>query len=185
MTARVEVAAHERGVLRVFAVDLSPKEARGFLRAFDEGGPEILAEALGVPGLNPDYVELFASEDIADLGLPAYLVDGYGVSDPALSSDADRLDALDGCIAVIVSAAFGGAAYDLTVREPLRLVATYREPPAVPAMDTLSAESAEGVVAGAAAEPPLKRGLSGWAVALICVVIAGVLVFLVGGGGGE
>ncbi|MEO1789461.1 MAG: hypothetical protein AAFR34_07125, partial [Pseudomonadota bacterium] len=71
MTARVEVAAHERGVLRVFAVDLPPKEARGFLRAFDEGGPEILAEALGVPGLNPDYVELFASEDIADLGLPA------------------------------------------------------------------------------------------------------------------
>lgn len=181
MTARIEVAAHERGVLRVFSVDLPQDEAAGFLRSFDERGPEVLAEQLGVPALNPDYVEMFAAEDIADIGLPAYLVDGYGVSDAALAADADRLDALEGCVAVIVSSAFDGMAYDLTVRDPLQLVGTYREPPTVPPMDALSSESAEGVLETGVEDAPVQRGLPGWMIGVVGALVAALIVYMVAG----
>ena len=184
MTDRIAIAPHEKGVLRLFAIDLPPGEARAYLRDFDEAGPDALATALGVPALNPDYVEVFAADDIAELGLSSYLVEGYGISDPDLTEQAAALDMMEGYFAVIVSAAFQGEAHDLAVGAPLRLVATYREPLGVPAMAPISSASATGTLAGGPATATARRKIPTLAilvaVALVLLVVA--LVFLSGGG---
>ncbi|MEO0654936.1 MAG: hypothetical protein AAFY77_08710 [Pseudomonadota bacterium] len=183
MSQEIEIAAHEQGVLRLFAIDLPPQEAQGFLRAFDETGTGVLAEGLGLPTLNPDYVEVFAGADIDDIGLSAYLVEGYSITDSALADDAARLDNMEGCFAVILSSAFDAHAQTLSVRPPLRLIATYRDAPAVPEMGALPSDSAEGVLPRGSATPSARRGLSGWVIAGAIALIAGVLVFAVAGGG--
>ncbi|MEL6644507.1 MAG: hypothetical protein AAFQ79_11265 [Pseudomonadota bacterium] len=185
MSAHIAIEPFERGVLRLFAIDLPTAEARAFLRRFDETGPGALAEALGIVALNPDYVEVFAAEDIEELGLSGYLLEGYGVTDPDLTEQAAGLDRLEGCFAIIVSAAFDGHPYDLSVGAPLRLVATFREPPPVPAMETISAESAEGALGDGQEEARAPLKLPSWMIVAVGagVLIVGLFVLFTGGRG--
>ncbi len=113
------VAPHERGVLRLFALDMRPEEAK-FLR--EAGAAD---QVLGVPGLDPEQIDVFPVSDLEDLGLYGYLSEGCGVSEDQL--DRETLDAFDGWVMVLRSAALGGRAATLQPDPRLRLIGLFTE----------------------------------------------------------
>lgn len=123
MSDPLTVPAGERGVIRLFALTI---EAGG-VAAFD--APGALDAALGVQGLDPDHIDVFAMSDLAGLGLANYLIDGCGVAEAVIEPDRDQLDARTGHIMAVRSRAFGGRAARITPAATLRLIGKYGETP--------------------------------------------------------
>lgn len=142
MSERFEIEEGERGLVRLFTVDIPRAE----IDAFDP------AEALGAPALDPDQTELFPLSDLRGLGLSGYMREGLGIAEEEI--DASRLDALEGVVLVVRSAAFGGASATLTVQTPLRWIGTYREETAPVKFEPLPAGRTQEA---AAPDPPAKR----------------------------
>nr|WP_321249371.1 hypothetical protein [uncultured Ruegeria sp.] len=113
------VAPHERGVLRLFALDMRPEEAK-FLR--ETGAAD---QVLGVPGLDPEQIDVFPVSDLEDLGLYGYLSEGCGVSEDQL--DREMLEAIDDWVMVLRSAALGGRAATLQPDPRLRMIGLFTE----------------------------------------------------------
>jgi len=122
MTRSIVIPEGERGVVRVFALDLPEDEARVF--AADPGA---VGRALGADGLDPGYIDVFPVSRVAALGLATFLSEGHGIAPSELEPDAARLEGLDGHVAIVSSRAFRDQARALTVAPPLRLVGTWRE----------------------------------------------------------
>jgi len=122
MSMAIPVPASERGVLRLFALDMAPEQAR-FLRE-----PGAAAQVLGVGELDPENVDIFAINDLEDLGLEGYLSEGCGISADQIAPDRERLRGLTGWVMVVRSRAFGGRAVRLTPADSVALTATYNEP---------------------------------------------------------
>lgn len=141
MTSTIEIKPTERGVVRVFAVDLDGDDLKAFTRRNGSWGVQ---EALGADTLNPDHVEVFPVSDLTGLGLSGYLEDGQGVSADDLRDMRVRLDALKGTVMVLPSSAFSGTAQTLTLRAPLRLIATFNEERPDMSFAPLSSEAATG-----------------------------------------
>ncbi len=115
----LDISAGERGVIRLFALDMRPEEAK-FLRE-----PGAADQVLGVSGLDPEQIDVFPVSDLEDLGLHGYLSEGCGVSEDQL--DRARLEAVDGWVLVLRSAALGGRAATLIPDPRLRLIGLYTE----------------------------------------------------------
>ncbi len=113
------IAPHERGVIRLFALDMRPQEAK-FLRE-----PGAAEQVLGVTGLDPDQIDIFPVSDLEDLGLYGYLNEGCGVSGDQL--DRTALEAVEGWVMVLRSAAFGGHPATLTPDPRVQLIGLYTE----------------------------------------------------------
>lgn len=124
------VAASERGVLRVFAVDLPEAEIGAFL-AFDRasGFSAPFAHAL-VPGLtlDPDFIAVFPVRHLPTLGHKDLLdyVSQTAFKPADLAHNAKALRAEAGWVVLIWSDAFGDRAATLTPAPPIRPVATLR-----------------------------------------------------------
>ena len=123
MTDALQVAEGERGVVRVFSLTIEAGTIQA-LRA-----PGALASALGVPDIDANAVELFPIEDLAGVGLSSYLEDGCGVPGAVIAADRDRLDAVEGVVLVVLSAAFQGRAARLDPAAQLQLLGVYSETP--------------------------------------------------------
>lgn len=113
------VAPHERGVLRLFTLNMRPEEAK-FLRE-----PGAADQVLGVDGLDSEHIDIFPVADLEDLGLSGYLHDGCGVSEDQL--DKGALDAIEGWVMVVRSAAFRGRAAELKPDSRLNLSGLFTE----------------------------------------------------------
>ena len=113
------IAPHEHGVLRLFALDMRPQEAK-FLRE-----PGAVDQVLGVQGLDPAQIDIFPVSDLEDLGLFGYLSEGCGVSEDQL--DRNMLQAIDGWVMVLRSAAFQGRSATLSPDPRLRLIGLFTE----------------------------------------------------------
>ena len=131
---QINIRAHERGVIRLFALSLSETEAKA-LRSKDPGSdtldPEAVAlqkEALGVTELDGTCVEVFPVADLEELGLAGYMIEGNGVDPDEIEPDRVKLAALDGWIMIVYSRAFRGKATVLRPAQALTLVATYNDP---------------------------------------------------------
>ncbi|MEX0283246.1 MAG: hypothetical protein AB3N23_01400 [Paracoccaceae bacterium] len=123
MSGPLTVPPNERGVVRVFSLII---EAGG-IKAFK--APGAIDTALGVSGVDTEYVEVFPVTDLAGVGLANYLVDGCGVPEAVIDPDRDRLDALEGHLMVVLSKAFQGRAATITPAGPLVLAGVYAETP--------------------------------------------------------
>lgn len=121
MALPVHIPAGERGVIRVFDLDMRPEQAR-FLRE-----PGALAQVLGIDDLDLNHVEIFPVSDLEDLGMTGYLSEGCGVPAPQLAADRATLDALEGHVLLLRSRAFAGAETRLTPAEQIHLIGTYGE----------------------------------------------------------
>ena len=88
----LDISAGERGVIRLFALDMRPEEAK-FLRE-----PGAADQILGVTGLDPEQIDVFPVSDLEDLGLYGYLSEGCGVSEDQL--DRAKLESVDGLASV-------------------------------------------------------------------------------------
>lgn len=116
-----EIPAGERGVLRVFAVNLDAQAAQHL----QSTGATGLAQLLGVDTLNTDYVEMFRIADLGELGLDDYLHTGYDVPRSALEAQTARLRALEGYALIVLSLAFEPEGATLPATADLTLIATF------------------------------------------------------------
>lgn len=174
MTDPLHVHKDEPRLVRLFALDMPPQQAR-FLR--QPGGA---AQALGVDQLDDTEAEVFDIGDLGDLGLTGYLNDGCGISRDQL--DEVRLAALSGWMLLVRSRAFGGRAVTLTPQAGVRPVGVYFEAGTDWSAMPLSADSARRGSAPPRVAPRKIRaqarmiGLSLFLVVMLA--IAGGLVWL-------
>ena len=117
----VHIPNGERGLIRVFDLDMRPEQAR-FLRE-----PGALPQVLGIEDLNLDQVEIFPVSDLEELGLVGYLNEGCGVPIDLLTADRERLMGLTGHIMLIRSRAFGGEETRLTPASQITFIGAYGE----------------------------------------------------------
>ncbi len=161
------VAPHEHGVIRLFTLDMRPEEAK-FLRE-----PGAADQVLGVNGLDPEQIDIFPVADLEDLGLYGYLNEGCGVSQDQLNRTA--LEAVDGWVMAVRSAAFGGNAAELQPDPRLRLIGLFTEEATNWTGGAIASESAKPFSApqsAAANDTPRRVGSA---------VLALVILFLIGG----
>lgn len=118
----LRVRPGEAGVVRLFALEMPPEQAR-FLR---DGAAA--AQALGVEALDPAQVEVFPVADLDGLGLEGYLAEGFGIDAARLAPDRDRLRALSGWVMVVRSRAFAGKGAQLHPAPGIRPLGAYAEP---------------------------------------------------------
>jgi len=137
MTAALHIPAGERGVIRVFALDMPPEQVK-FLAE-----PGALEQILGIGSMNRDQTEIFPVSDLEELGLTGYLAEGCGVPADELARCHDALSALDGYVLLIRSRAFDGNETRLTPADPVQLIATLNVPGTDWTAKPLTSDSAE------------------------------------------
>lgn len=176
MNAALSVPSLESGVVRIFALNMPPEQAR-FLQQENTA----VADVLGVSQIDPDYTEVFALSDLEELGLDGYLVEGCGIPAETIAADQHRLKTLSGWVLVVFSRAFGGEETNLTPAKGVELVSTYSETQT----DWTSAAPIETQSAlpgtGAARMPPRQarataRRIGGTIFAVFMVIIALIFV---------
>lgn len=116
---RLSVPPNERGVIRLYALEMRPEEAR-FLRE-----PGAVAQLMGLDALDMDHVEVFPVSDLEELGLFGYLSEGCGVSEDQL--DRKALMAHKGWMLLLRSPAFGDKPVETTLPDTVEPVGEYRE----------------------------------------------------------
>ena len=121
MDTVVHIPKGERGMIRVFGLDMRPEQAR-FLRE-----PAALPQVLGIEDINLDQVEIFPISDLEDLGLVGYLTEGCGIPTDQLTNDRDLLTGLSGHVMLIRSRAFGGEETRLTPAVQITFIGAYGE----------------------------------------------------------
>ena len=175
----IEVSAGEHGVVRVFSLGYRVSMELKHFEAVDT-----LAAALGVERLNPEDVQIVDLAALRDMGLPAFLMEGYGIAESELSPLSDMLNALSGHIAIVRSGAFAGAAVHLldTAKDghQVKLVATVHEPRMSAPQPMPAFESAVGDSAGSKKrKPPSDKAMSGRvAMYALLFVFAFTIVFV-------
>ena len=107
-------------MIRVFALSLPDEEARAL-----KNDPNAQAALLGVVTLDRKHVEVFPVDDLGDMKLADYLVEGSGAQADTLGQDRAKLGALDGWVMLVYSGAFKGAAQELATASGLTLIGTY------------------------------------------------------------
>jgi len=163
------VAPHEHGVLRLFSLNMRPEEAK-FLRE-----PGAVDQVLGVQGLDPKQIDVFPVSDLEELGLFGYLNEGCGVSEDQL--DRNALDAVEGWVLVLRSAAFAGKGATLKPDPRVRLIGLYTEEATNWTGGPIETESAKPFSApqGTSQDDRPRRIGSAALALLILLVIGGVL----------
>lgn len=132
----LHILAGERGVIRVFALDM-PAEQVKFLSE-----PGALEQVLGIEDMNRDQVEIFPVSDLEELGLSGYLSEGCGVPADVLAPHEPALSQLEGYVLLIRSRAFRGAETRLTPANPVQLIAALDVPGTDWSAKPLQSESA-------------------------------------------
>ena len=174
--ARIDVAAGERDIVRLFAIDLTRDEAAAMATPEADWS---LHMALGAPDLDYGYVDLVDPEDLDGIGLSGFLTEGIGLDPALLAGDRAMLDGLTGPHAVISSPAFRGEALVLTPTNPVRWIATYAPEPEVKSMDPLRSEAAEGEVTLSPPKRPSDAAMSGRIALLALLVLAALTILIV------
>jgi hypothetical protein len=181
----IPIPANERHTLRVFALDMTAAEVavlRDSDAPFAPGQvlprlrPDAVARLLGVV-VDVAQVEVFHSDDIAAIGLAAYLTEGNAVAEAQIAADAGMLDKYEGYVLTIRSQAFGGQAAVLRPDPKLRLMGTYAETVPPVKFDPLPAASAKGVLGGG--KPPMSDARMGGMVATVALLVMFGLTALV------
>ncbi|MBI6629326.1 hypothetical protein [Pontibaca salina] len=121
MSDIIAIPENERGVVRIFALDMPPERAK-FLRE-----PGAAAQVLGIDALDPAHVEIFPLSDLDELGLAGYLAEGLGVPAAQLDVDRARLNAITGWVMILRSPAFQDTPARLSPAQELTLIASYTE----------------------------------------------------------
>ncbi|WP_299642255.1 hypothetical protein [uncultured Ruegeria sp.] len=166
------ISPKEHGVLRLFALDMRPEEAK-FLRE-----PGAAGQVLGVDGLDPSHIDVFPVSDLEDLGLYGYLTEGCGVSADQL--DRNALSSVEGWVMVLRSAAFNGHPATLNPDPRLRLIGLFTEEATNWTGGTIETESAKPFSAPqtvTAGDAPRRVGSA--MMVLVALLITGGILWLI------
>lgn len=180
----MQVSSSERGLVRLFAVDVPPEEIEAFrTQVIGVDGALLswpLKEALGFTYLDEDFIELFPVSDLEEMGLTGYMIEGLGIAQKDVAEDATRLTAQKGWVLIVLSAAFDGVAQTLSPKAPLRWIGTYKEDGAPVHFEPLPDASAKGPAPTQGTVPPAPS--SNPHLTLLLAILALPLVALVLGG---
>ena len=176
---RIQIPKNERGVVRIFTIDLDDPAQKAFTTRNNTDGQDIwpLRDALGVADIQPRHIEIFPVADLGEIGVAGYLADGYAIAPEQLERIRPALDALKGLVVLVWSPAFGGVETELAPKPPLRLVATLQEPQPDIQFDALPDQSAKAT-SGAS---PQKRTVSDAAMSGRIAMLALIVAFAVVG----
>lgn len=180
MSETFNVSATERGVIRLFTVNLSADQIAAFTGSdIDEGALAPINAALGVTYLDSDFVELFPVSNLSGLGLAGYMVEGLGIAESDIAPQRMRLNSLSGHVLIVLSSAFGG--FETTIRPsaPLKWIGTYTEEGADIKFAPLPSKAAKGTQDGAPAKPPKSDARVGGMIAMYALIFMFVLVGLI------
>jgi hypothetical protein len=158
MSTKMHIKSSERGVIRVFHIDL-PREAIERFTTQAGTGEWPLQYALGAKALRNSFVEVIDLRDLGDMSFSDYLVKAHDVSGDAFDAMRTQLDGLKGHALVLPSQAFDQTEQDLVIGTPLRWLGTFNEPKPAgrgPAVKSASASRRDGG-AGAPQRPAKKN----------------------------
>lgn len=179
-----EVAAFEHGRLRLWAVDASTDAGRALVEALRsdprDAGP--VQAALGAERVDPYWLDLVKTGDVAEMGLAGYLRQGYDAPE-------DQIDAADlstdaGYVLIAPSRAFGDDAQTLepdAALAPLATIELGEDVGSLRPMEPIETAHRDHALAAAEPEPtgpPSGRALRPGAI-LILLLIAAAFVALV------
>ena len=180
----IPIPPNERHTLRVFALDMTAAEVAA-LRDIDaplqpgQVMPYLRTDAarhlLGV-AVDVTQLDLFHTDDIAAIGLAAYLTEGNAVAEAQIAADAVMLDAYEGHVLILRAQAFGGQAATLNPEPNVRLIGTYTETTPPVRFEPLPSTAATGVLTGGRA--PMSDARIGGMVATFVLVFLAALTML-------
>ena len=175
------VTADERGVIRIYGIDLPADQIQLFAERPQTGGddPWPLRASLGVTAdLNEDSIEIVDVEALGEIGLAGYLTLGNGVAPADVEPYRELLTGVQGHVAIVFSSAFKGAAQTLSPAPPLRFIAAFREEGAPVTFEALPDDSAKGTLSDAPRKKPVSDAAMSGRVATIALLVMALLVWL-------
>ena len=143
MSAKIDIRESERGVVRVFLLDL-PAQAIERFTVQAGTGEWPLKYGLGASHLNAHFIDVVDLRDLSGMTLSAYLAEGYAIPKANLREAEAQLNALKGHVVIVSSRAFDNRAQTLTVQTPLRWVGTFEEQKGRTITPPLRSKSAKG-----------------------------------------
>ncbi len=124
----MDIPANENGVVRVFSLSMDSEKAEALkANSSGSGGSSLQELALGAAALDATHVEVFAIDDLGDMSLPDYLLEGPGVTVGEIEADRFKLSSLEGWVMIVYSSAFRGRAQSLSPSNQLTLIGTYAQ----------------------------------------------------------
>ncbi len=161
------VGEREHGIVRVFQMD----NLDGAERTTSD-----LQVALGVSELGDKDTQLVDAATRDELDLTQLLEDGYGVDRAELAPSAGVLNALDGTVWLVRTAAFRDRPVTLKTDAEATLIGTFREAEQGVTFEPLPSDGADGPISS---PPPKKKptdAAMGGRVAMIALIVMAVLV---------
>ncbi len=143
----LRVITEEHGAVRVFAASAG---APGWAEV--DSADWALPGALGVSALAAEDVQVFATGDLAQMRLGEFLAQGYGIGPDQI--DHAALDAVEGMLAVVRSAAFTDTPVTLKLAPGVELVGLFTEPGARTVMGKMGDYESARPRAETAKSPP-------------------------------
>lgn len=170
MSMTMHIKSSERGVIRVFHIDL-PREAIERFTTQAGTGEWPLQYALGAKTLRSAFVEVINIRDLGDMSLSQYLINAHDVTGPEFQAMRSRIDALTGFALVLPSQAFDHTEQDLTISNPLRWIGTFNEPKVATIATPIHTKSAKGVVGTVSGGAQSRSNTGLWVVVGLFVLI--------------
>lgn len=191
------VSRDEQHILRVFALDMDDDDADR-LRNRPHGADPMaridpslrhskraaVAALFGLDDIDPARVELVDTEDLGDLGLAAYLIEGDAAAEGQIAADRARLDGVRGLVVTVPSSAFALRPVTLRPVPGMFLIGSYAEdvPPVRfdPLPDASARRRMQDAAAGAAPAQRRSAGLVVGAILLAALLVAAIVRLLFG-----
>ncbi len=167
----MQIKSSERGVIRVFHIDL-PREAIERFTTQAGTGEWPVQYALGAKSLRNAFVEVIDIRDLGDMSLSQYLINAHDVSGADFQAMRPRLDALTGFALVLPSQAFDQAEQELSIATPLRWIGTFNEPKPAAGGAPIRAKSAKGNISSTPNSPASQSNNTLWIVIALFFLIA-------------
>jgi hypothetical protein len=169
MAQTVKIPAFQPKQVVVLAVNRAESALRKIRD--EESRAALVAELLGRDDARLTHVDLIAIDDLGEIGLAGFLVDGPGVPAEELAAHKARLEALSGFVLILYPGVFGSTETEITLGPDLTLIATLdQEPTSWDAAQTLT--SAVATELTAPKKKPSDAAMSGRIAMLALLVIA-------------
>ena len=168
--SKITIPRDEHGKVRVFTLSLSDPD----IEELQDGG---LEQALGTDILDPNQVEIFRVDDLGAMGLTGYLRAGIDADEAEITEDATGLEAVDGWVMLVHSAAFGGAEAKLEPKAGLTLVGTYALAQADHTNIPLESDAAAPYTGVPNLSPPIPpKGRAGGSLVVVGLVVLAAII---------
>ncbi len=141
----------------------------------EESRSALIAELLGRDDARLTHVDLIAVDDLDEIGLAGFLLDGPGVPAEELTAHKARLEALSGFVLILYPGVFETDT-EFTLGPDLTMIATLnQEPTRWEATQTLASEAATELTAPK--KKPSDAAMSG-RIAMLALIVIALLTWL-------